>query len=86
MKYDDKILDVFLAKQLQLYPEEVAFDREEAQEFLDDCMAVVADSVAEVWEYLDDVGVDVEGADRKSLPDADEIFVIGDGRFLIVEA
>ncbi len=86
MDFDDKVLDVFLEKQLQLYPKAVAENREEAEEFLEDCMAVVASSVKEVWEYLDDVGVDVEGADRTTVPDIEEIFTVGDGRYLIVEA
>ena len=86
MDFDDKVLDVFLDKQLQLYPKAVADNREEAREFLEDCMAVVASSVKEVWEYLDDVGVDVEGADRTTVPDIEEIFTVGDGRYLIVEA
>ena len=86
MDFDDKVLDVFLEKQLQLYPKAVADNREEARDFLEDCMAVLASSVEEVWEYLDDVGVDVESADRTAVPDADEIFPVGDGRYLIVEA
>ena len=39
--YDDEVLEVFLEKQLQLFPENVAETPEEAEEFLDDCMAVV---------------------------------------------
>ena len=40
-EFDEKVLDVFLEKQLQLFPEEVAVTREEAKYFLDECMAVV---------------------------------------------
>ena len=40
-EFDEKVLDVFLEKQLQLFPEEVAATREEAKDFLDECMAVV---------------------------------------------
>ena len=39
--YDDEVLEVFLEKQLQLFPEEVADTPEAAEEFLEDCMAVV---------------------------------------------
>ena len=48
-------------------------------------MAVVVDSVKEVWEYFDEQGVDMEGADEAEILEADEVFDIGDGRYLIVE-
>ena len=37
-EFDEKVLDVFLEKQLQLFPEEVAATREEAKDFLDECI------------------------------------------------
>ena len=83
--YDDKVLDVLLEKQLQLVPEEVATSREEAEEFLADCFAVVVDSAKEVWEYFEDAEIDMEGADIDGILEADEVFEIGDGRYLIVE-
>ena len=49
-------------------------------------MAVVVDSPKEVWEYFDEQGIDMEGADEEEILSADEIFDIGDGRYLIVEA
>ena len=39
-EFDEKVLDVFLEKQLQLFPEEVAATREEAKDFLDECMNI----------------------------------------------
>ena len=42
------ILQCFLDNQSQLYPEPVAETPEEAEAFLEDCMAVVVDSVREV--------------------------------------
>ena len=48
-------------------------------------MAVVVDSVREVWEFFEEEGIDVEDADEESILEADEVFEIGDGRFLIVE-
>ena len=75
-EFDEKVLDVFLEKQLQLFPEEVAATREEAKDFLDECMAVVVKGAKEVWTYFDEADI----------LDADEVFAIGDGRFLIVEA
>ena len=40
-EYDKVCIDTFLKKQLQLFPETVAETPEEAEEFLEDCMAVV---------------------------------------------
>lgn len=84
-EYDDKVLKCFLEKQEQLFPERVADTKEEAEEFLEDCMAVVVNSIKEVWEYFDEEGVDLEGMGEKDILQAEEVFEIGDGRFLIVE-
>lgn len=86
MDYDKVVLQVFLEKQLQLFPEKVAETEEEAADFLDECMAVVVNSVREVWEYFDEAGLDVEEYDEKSILEAEEVFEIGDGRYLILEA
>ncbi len=83
--FDKKVLQCFLDKQLQLYPEKVAENLEEAEEFLEECMAVVVNSVKEVWEFFEEEGVDTEGADEKGILEADEVFEVGDGRYLIVE-
>lgn len=58
---------------------------EEAEAFLEDCMAVVVASVQEVLEYFKEAGIDTEGADEEEILGADEVFDIGDGRYLIVE-
>ena len=83
--FDEKVLQCFLENQLQLYPEPVAETLEEADAFLEDCMAVVVDSVREVWEYFDESGIDMEGADEEAILEADEVFEVGDGRYLILE-
>lgn len=80
--YDDVILDYFLENQRQLFPENVAETREEAEYFLEDCMAQVVESKAELIEYFGDVGFDF---DEANIEEASEVFVIGDGRYLIVE-
>lgn len=85
-EYDDAVLACFLKKQGQLFPEKVARSPEEAESFLDECMAVVVDSVREVWEYFEEAGLDMEGADEEGILEADEVFEVGDGRYLIVEA
>lgn len=84
-EFDDMVLDVFLQNQAQLFDEKVAETREEAESFLEDCMAVVVDSPEEVWNYFEEEGVDMEGADKLEIVNADEVFEIGDGRYLIVE-
>jgi hypothetical protein len=79
--FDEKVLDCFLDNQLQLYPEEVVSNREEAEEFLEDAMAVVLDSEEEVEAYFEEVGIDCDG----NILDAEEVFDIGDGRYLVLE-
>ena len=83
--FDDAVLKCFLENQSQLYPEPVAETLEEADAFLEDCMAVVVYSVREVWEYFDESGIDMEGADEEAILEADEVFEVGDGRYLILE-
>lgn len=83
--FDDAVLKCFLDNQLQLYPEEVATTLEEAEDYLEEVMAVVVNSVSEVWEYFDEAGIDMEGADEEEILEADEVFDVGDGRYLIVE-
>lgn len=83
--YDEAVLQCFLDNQKQIFPERVAETPEEAEAFLEECMAVVVDSVREVWEYFDEEGVDMEGADEEEILTAEEVFDVGDGRYLIVE-
>ncbi|MCI9232187.1 MAG: glyoxalase [Lachnospiraceae bacterium] len=84
-QFDDDVLECFLENQQQLFPEKVAETLEEAEDFLEDCMAVVVDSVEEVIEYFEEEGIDTEGVMDEEILDADEVFDIGDGRYLIVE-
>ena len=49
-EYDDACIQAFLEQQLKLFPEEVANTPEEAEAFLEDCMAMVCDDKAEVIE------------------------------------
>lgn len=82
-EYDDAVLRCFLEQQGQLFPEDVASSMEEAEAFLEECMAVVVDSAKEVREYFEEAGIDMEDAD--SILEAEEVFEVGDGRYLIVE-
>ncbi|MBS6194367.1 MAG: glyoxalase [Clostridiales bacterium] len=83
--YSELCLETFLKNQGQLFDEPVAETYEEAEEFLDDCMAVVVDSLKDVREYLDESGMDVEGMSDQELLEASEIFPLEDGTYLIVE-
>lgn len=83
--FDEKVLQCFLEKQDQLFPEPVAESLEEAEDFLEECMAVVVSSVKEVWELFEEEGVDMEGAGEEEILEAEEVFEIGDGRYLIVQ-
>ena len=81
-EYDDAVLRCFLENQGQLFPEDVASTLEEAEAFLEDCMAVVVDSAEEVEEYLEEEGLD---SGEEDVLEAAEVFDVGDGRYLIVE-
>ena len=83
--YTKECLEYFLAHQDQLYDEPVAEPLEEAEEFLDECMAQVVDSLDEVREYLSEDGMDVDDLTDEELADAAEVFSLPDGSYLIVE-
>ena len=83
--YDEECLKVFLKKQEQLFDEPVAESLEEADEFLDDCMAVVVDSLDEVREYFEENGADISDMSDEELEEASEVFALPSGRYLIVE-
>lgn len=82
--YDKKVIQAFLANQLQLFPEKVAEDEQEAAEFLEDVCAVVCKNKKEVLKYLEDE-MDISGMSEDEILSAEEVFAIGDGRYLIVE-
>ena len=81
--YDDEVLEVFLEKQEQLFSEPVAETPEEAEEFLEDCMAVVCKNLREVKEYFDEAGTDISGMSDEELLEQSEVFELPSGRFLI---
>ena len=84
-EYDEECLKVFLNNQGQLFDEPVAETPEEAEAFLEDCMAVIVDSIREVREYFDESGADVEGMSDEELEEASEVFVLPNGQYLVVE-
>lgn len=84
-KYDDMSLKAFLENQLQLFDEKVAETPEEADEFLDDVMAVVVDTLEDVRDYFEEAGMDTSDMSGDELKEASEVFHLPDGRYLIVE-
>jgi hypothetical protein len=82
--YDKIVVETFLEKQLQLFPETVADDYQEAEEFLEDVCAVVCKNKKEVMAYLED-GMDITGMSEDEILSSEEVFPLKDGRYLIVE-
>ena len=83
--YTKESIKVFLKEQGRLYDEPVAETAEEAEEFLEDCMAVEVKNIKEVRKYLDEAGADVSGMSDEELEDACEVFALPSGGYLIVE-
>ena len=83
-EYDEECLKTFLERQSQLFDEPVAETLEEAEAFLEDCMAVVADSLEDVCRFFEEEGMDTEGMSPE-VEEASEVFPLSDGRYLIVE-
>lgn len=84
-EFSEECLTTFLENQSQLFDEPVAENLEEAEAFLEDCMAVVVDSLSEVREYFEENGVDVDNMSEDELEDASEVFALPNGQYLIVE-
>lgn len=85
-EYDEIVLKTFLQQQYRLFSEEVASNMEEAEVFLEDCMAVVVRNLKEVREYFEEIGTDIADMDDRELAESAEVFAIPDGRYLVVEA
>ncbi|MDD3277651.1 MAG: glyoxalase [Lachnospiraceae bacterium] len=84
-EYSEECIYTFLKNQGQLFDEPVAETYDEAEAFLEDCMAVVADTISEVRQYMDESGMDVDGMTDVELEEASEVFVLPNGQYLIVE-
>ncbi|MCI7740206.1 MAG: glyoxalase [Lachnospiraceae bacterium] len=84
-EFKEEYLVTFLRNQAQLFDEPVAETLEEAEAFLEDCMAVVVDSLSEAKAYFEENGADVDNMSLDELEDASEVFALPDGKYLIVE-
>jgi hypothetical protein len=83
-EYDNEVIEYFLENQLQLFPEEVASLPEEAEVFLEDCLACVCYDKEEALEYIHE-NMDVEDMSDNEILSQPEVFAMNDGRYLIVE-
>ena len=83
--YTEECIQTFLEKQEQLFDEPVAETYEEAEEFLEDCMAMELKTLKEVRAYFDESGADISGMTDEELEDASEVFRLPSGGCLVVE-
>ena len=83
--YIDECAKVFLRDQKQLFDEPVAYDLEEAKEFLEDCMAVYCKDIKELREVMDDEGMDVSDLSNDELLEQLEVFKLDNGGYFFVE-
>ena len=79
-KHIDECAKVFLRDQKQLFDEPVAYDLEEAKEFLEDCMAVYCKDIKELRE-----GMDVSDLSNDELLEQLEVFKLDNGGYFFVE-
>ena len=84
-KHIDECAKVFLRDQKQLFDEPVAYDLEEAKEFLEDCMAVYCKDIKELREVMDDEGMGVSDLSNDELLEQLEVFRLDNGGYFFVE-
>jgi len=85
MTYKKEYLEVFLKNQEQLFDEPVAETLEDADEFLEECMAIVVDNYKELKKYFKENGGDISGMTKEEVLEQAEVFALPDGKFLVVE-
>ena len=79
-EYDEECLQAFLEQQGKLFDEPVADTLEEAEAFLEDCMAAVVNNIEEVKEFLEEEGMDVDGMSMEEIEEAAEVFALPSGQ------
>lgn len=84
-QYDKVCVTYFFEHQSQLFGKNILEDIEEAEEFLEDCMAVVCKNLKEVRAFFEEEGADIAEMNNEELKEAAEVFSLPDGRFLVVE-
>lgn len=86
MERPELCAEVFLREQGKLFPEQVAATVGEAAEFLEDCFAQEFQTIKEVREYLEELGMDTDGISDEDLAEELEVFKLPDGTYFVVEA
>lgn len=81
--FSEQDLQIFLENQLQLFPEPVAQTLEEAEYFLEDCMAVLCKNKTEVRQYFEEAGVDLCGMSAEELLEQPEVFALSDRKSVV---
>lgn len=84
-QYDKVCVAYFFEHQSRLFGKNMLEDIEEAEEFLEDCMAVVCKNLKEVRAFFEEEGADIAEMNNEELKEAAEVFALPDGRFLVVE-
>lgn len=84
-QYDKECVTYFFEHQSRLFGKNILEDMEEAQEFLEDSLAVVCKNIKEVRAYFEEEGADIAKMSNEELKEASEVFALPDGRFLVVE-
>lgn len=87
-KYDRECLQVFLEQQHKLFENgAVAETMGQTETFLQENMAVIANSPEEVKQYFEENGGDISGMSMEEILGQSEVFKLEKtGRYLIVEA
>lgn len=84
-KHIDECAKVFLRDQKKLFDEPVAYDLEEAKEFLEECFAIYCKDVKELREVMDEEGMDVSDLSDEELTEQLEVFALDNGGYFFVE-
>ena len=61
----------------------MAENYDEAEAFLEDCFAVVADNLDDVRAYMEEEGMDVEEMSDAELEEQSEVFALPDGQYIL---
>jgi len=85
-EFSEECLNTFLDLQDKLFDTPVAETPAEADDFLVDCMADVVDSIDDVRDYLEDMGMDTVGMSDEEIESSAEVFPLPSGKYLIVSA
>lgn len=83
--YEQECAEVLLKEQEKVFGEKVAETIEEAIEFLEDCFAVVLNNASDIREYWDECGIDSEGMSDEEILEAEEVFNLPCGKYMVLE-